>query len=49
MVCQLITNMFESEEILKTLKERQYNLVLTDPGWGAGIFLAHKLKLPMSM
>lgn len=29
MVCQLITNMFESEEIMKTLKEKQYDLVLT--------------------
>ncbi|KAL0168953.1 hypothetical protein M9458_037175, partial [Cirrhinus mrigala] len=25
----------------------QYDLVLTDPVWGAGILLAHKLKLPM--
>ncbi|KAI2653969.1 UDP-glucuronosyltransferase 2A3 [Labeo rohita] len=47
MICQLITNIFESEEILKTLKEKQYDLVLTDPVWGAGIILAHKLKLPM--
>ncbi|XP_059362129.1 UDP-glucuronosyltransferase 2A1-like [Carassius carassius] len=47
MICQLITNILESEEILKTLKENQYDLLLTDPGWGAGIFLAHKLKLPM--
>ncbi|KAL1256227.1 hypothetical protein QQF64_011772 [Cirrhinus molitorella] len=31
MVCQLITNMFESEEIMKTFKEKQYDLVLTDP------------------
>ncbi|XP_050990591.1 UDP glucuronosyltransferase 5 family, polypeptide C2 isoform X2 [Labeo rohita] len=47
MVCQFITNILESEEILKTLMEKQYDLVLTDPGWGAGIILAHKLKVPM--
>ncbi|XP_043120836.1 UDP-glucuronosyltransferase 2C1-like isoform X2 [Puntigrus tetrazona] len=47
MVCQLIINMFESEEIMKTLKEKQYDLVLTDPVWAAGIFLAHKFKLPL--
>ncbi|XP_018978877.1 UDP-glucuronosyltransferase 2A2-like [Cyprinus carpio] len=47
MICQVITNMFESEEIMKTLKEKQYDLVLTDPVWGTGIFLAHKFKLPM--
>ncbi len=32
---------------MKTLKEKQYDLVLTDPVWGAGVFLAHKFKLPM--
>ncbi|XP_067275770.1 UDP-glucuronosyltransferase 2A2-like [Pseudorasbora parva] len=47
MICQLITNMFESEEIMKALHEKQYNLMLTDPVWGAGILLAHELKLPM--
>ncbi|CAM4578019.1 unnamed protein product [Leuciscus chuanchicus] len=47
MICQLITNIFESAEILKTLKEKQYDLILTDPSWGAGIILAHELKLPM--
>ncbi|XDV29491.1 hypothetical protein PO909_032610 [Leuciscus waleckii] len=47
MICQLITNMFESEEIMKVLHEKQYDLMLTDPAWGAGILLAHELKLPM--
>lgn len=46
-ICQLIINMFESEEFLTTLKEKQYDLVLTDLVWGAGSLLAHKLKLPM--
>ncbi len=46
-ICQLIINMFESEELLTTLKEKQYDLVLTDMVWGAGSLLAHKLKLPM--
>nr|XP_021323379.1 UDP glucuronosyltransferase 5 family, polypeptide C2 isoform X1 [Danio rerio] len=47
MVCQLITNILDSEEILKMLNEKQYDLMLTDPVWGTGIILAHKLKLPM--
>ncbi|XP_048024884.1 UDP-glucuronosyltransferase 2B13-like [Megalobrama amblycephala] len=42
-----ILNIFESEDILKTLKEKQYDLMLTDLAWGAGILLAHELKLPM--
>ncbi|XP_068070893.2 UDP glucuronosyltransferase 5 family, polypeptide C3 isoform X3 [Danio rerio] len=47
LVCRLITNIFESEDILKALQEKKYDLMLTDPGWGTGIILAHKLKLPM--
>nr|ADC91983.1 UDP glucuronosyltransferase 5 family polypeptide c3 [Danio rerio] len=47
MVCDITTSIFESEEILKTLQEKQYDLMLTDPVWGMGIILAHKLKLPM--
>lgn len=47
MTCQLAINVLESEDILKSLKEKQYDLMFTDPAWGTGIILAHKLKLPM--
>nr|XP_055030565.1 UDP-glucuronosyltransferase 2C1-like isoform X1 [Misgurnus anguillicaudatus] len=47
MICEFVTNIFENEEIMKTLKERQYDLILTDPNWGSGILLAHKLQLPL--
>ncbi|XP_055030939.2 UDP glucuronosyltransferase 5 family, polypeptide C1 [Misgurnus anguillicaudatus] len=47
MICQLIINIFESEDIMHTLKEKQYDLMFTDPAWGTGIILAHKLQLPV--
>ncbi|XP_052007960.1 UDP-glucuronosyltransferase 2A1-like [Xyrauchen texanus] len=47
MICDLVTNIFENDELMKALKERQYDVVLTDPNWGSGILLAHKLQLPM--
>ncbi|XP_042563195.1 UDP-glucuronosyltransferase 2B1-like [Clupea harengus] len=46
-VCQMATAMFEDKALMKSLNESQYDLVLTDPGWGAGIMLAHHLRLPL--
>ncbi|XP_031704628.1 UDP-glucuronosyltransferase 1-5-like [Anarrhichthys ocellatus] len=46
-MCKMATNMFEDEDLMNTLKDRKYDLVLTDPAWGAGIMLAHALKLPL--
>ncbi|XP_046898731.1 UDP-glucuronosyltransferase 2A1-like [Hypomesus transpacificus] len=47
MVCDMVTNMFNDEDLMATLKETQYDLVLTDPGWGGGILLARYLQLPL--
>ncbi|XP_068587124.1 UDP glucuronosyltransferase 5 family, polypeptide C1 [Cebidichthys violaceus] len=46
-MCKMATTMFEDEDLMNTLKDRKYDLVLTDPAWGAGIMLAHALKLPL--
>ncbi|XP_034418260.1 UDP-glucuronosyltransferase 2C1-like [Cyclopterus lumpus] len=46
-MCKMATNMFEDKDLMDTLKDRKYDLVLTDPAWGAGIMLAHALKLPL--
>nr|XP_040021512.1 UDP-glucuronosyltransferase 2B17-like [Gasterosteus aculeatus aculeatus] len=46
-MCKMATDMFEDKDLMKTLKDRKYDLVLTDPAWGAGILLAHALKLPL--
>ncbi|XP_041634292.1 UDP-glucuronosyltransferase 2B13-like [Cheilinus undulatus] len=48
---RIITNMARSmlkdEDLMNRLKEHDYDLVFTDPAWGAGIILAHALKLPL--
>ncbi|XP_060924855.1 UDP-glucuronosyltransferase 2C1-like isoform X2 [Limanda limanda] len=45
--CQMATVMFKDKDFMNSLKERKYDLVLTDPAWGAGIMLAHALQLPL--
>ncbi|XP_022597517.1 UDP-glucuronosyltransferase 2C1-like [Seriola dumerili] len=46
-MCKMATIMFQDKDLMNSLKERKYDLVLTDPAWGAGIMLAHALKLPL--
>ncbi|XP_056621928.1 UDP-glucuronosyltransferase 2A3-like [Triplophysa dalaica] len=43
----LITNMFENQQLLQSLKETKYDLMLTDPAMYGGTILAHYLKLPL--
>ncbi|KAM9860579.1 UDP-glucuronosyltransferase 2A1-like [Aulostomus maculatus] len=43
----MATVMFKDTNLMTGLKESNYDLVLTDPAWGAGIMLAHALKLPL--
>uniref|UniRef100_A0A4W5QZ19 UDP-glucuronosyltransferase n=1 Tax=Hucho hucho TaxID=62062 RepID=A0A4W5QZ19_9TELE len=45
--CDLATAVLKDKDLMKTLKENQYDLVLTDPAWGAGILVAHYLQLPL--
>ncbi|XP_039468426.1 UDP-glucuronosyltransferase 2C1-like isoform X2 [Oreochromis aureus] len=46
-ICKMATVMLEDENLMNNLKVRKYDLVLTDPAWGAGILIAHVLKLPL--
>ncbi|KAG7483430.1 UDP-glucuronosyltransferase 2C1-like [Solea senegalensis] len=46
-ICDMATIMFKDKELMDVLKERKYDMVLTDPAWGAGIMLAHALNLPL--
>ncbi|XP_029577511.1 UDP-glucuronosyltransferase 2A1-like [Salmo trutta] len=45
--CDLATAVLKDKDLIKTLKENQYDLVLTDPAWGTGILVAHYLQLPL--
>uniref|UniRef100_UPI003AAC8007 UDP-glucuronosyltransferase 2B20-like n=1 Tax=Centroberyx gerrardi TaxID=166262 RepID=UPI003AAC8007 len=47
MTSDFARNMLNDKRFLSTIKNSQYDLVLTDPAWGAGILLAHYLKLPL--
>ncbi|XP_036067077.1 UDP-glucuronosyltransferase 2A2-like isoform X2 [Oryzias melastigma] len=46
-VCETIVYMFENTTLMRSLQEAKYDAVLTDPGNGGGVFLAHYLRLPI--
>uniref|UniRef100_A0A3Q3VV51 Uncharacterized protein n=1 Tax=Mola mola TaxID=94237 RepID=A0A3Q3VV51_MOLML len=46
-ICQMATNIFKDVKLMNSLKENKYDVVITDPAWGAGIMLAHALELPL--
>ncbi|XP_047436760.1 UDP-glucuronosyltransferase 2C1-like [Mugil cephalus] len=47
LISKMATIMLKDKELMDNLKARKYDLLLTDPAWGAGIILAHALKLPL--
>ncbi|XP_061820503.2 UDP-glucuronosyltransferase 2B37-like [Nerophis lumbriciformis] len=47
LMSDMARNLLKDEDLMARLKEHQYDLVLTDPAGGAGIILAHALKLPL--
>lgn len=46
-VTDLIIHMFEDENLMQSFRNAKYDLVLTDPGIGAGAMLARRLELPL--
>ncbi|XP_061602177.1 UDP-glucuronosyltransferase 2C1-like [Cololabis saira] len=38
---------FENKELIQSIQEARYDLMLTDPGVPGGVLLAHYLKLPL--
>lgn len=47
MVAELVVTMFENQTLMTDLKEAEYDLVLTDPVFPAGVLVAHYLQLPL--
>nr|XP_046205446.1 UDP-glucuronosyltransferase 2B13-like [Oncorhynchus gorbuscha] len=45
--CDMATAVLKDKDLMNTLEENQYDLVLTDPAWGTGILVAHYLQLPL--
>ncbi len=46
-ICNMTAAMFENETLMNSLKDAAYDLVLTDPAFGGGVLLAHRLGLPL--
>ncbi|KAL2088266.1 hypothetical protein ACEWY4_015165 [Coilia grayii] len=46
-VCEMVKAMFEDQALMRRLNASQYDLMITDPAWGAGIILAYHLQLPL--
>ncbi|XP_061881158.1 UDP-glucuronosyltransferase 2B19-like [Entelurus aequoreus] len=46
-VVQMLSDIFEDKETMSSLHDAKYDVVLTDPVFGGGILLAHRLGLPL--
>uniref|UniRef100_A0A672INK7 UDP-glucuronosyltransferase n=1 Tax=Salarias fasciatus TaxID=181472 RepID=A0A672INK7_SALFA len=47
MTANMIKQIFESKELIQSLQDAKYDLVLTDPVVPIGVMLAHYLKVPL--
>ncbi|XP_041640475.1 UDP-glucuronosyltransferase 2C1-like [Cheilinus undulatus] len=46
-VGDFVRGVLDDTELLKKLKDSEFDLVLTDPGWGGGVILAKYLNIPL--
>ncbi|XP_072223042.1 UDP glucuronosyltransferase 5 family, polypeptide E1 [Leuresthes tenuis] len=46
-VAKLVVCIFENKTLIRELKEKGYDLFLTDPAFPGGVLVAHYLKLPL--
>ncbi|XP_056242281.1 UDP-glucuronosyltransferase 2C1-like [Seriola aureovittata] len=44
---EMIVQMFEDENLMRSLHDAKYDVVLTDPGIGVGAMLARRLQVPL--
>ncbi|XP_070765534.1 UDP-glucuronosyltransferase 2C1-like [Enoplosus armatus] len=45
--CKMLEGLFENKDLIQSLLDAKYDLVLTDPTIPGGVILAHYLKLPL--
>lgn len=43
----MIIKMLENKQLMQSIRETKYDLVLTDPANGGGVVLAHYLNVPL--
>ncbi|XP_062403927.1 UDP-glucuronosyltransferase 2A1-like [Sardina pilchardus] len=46
-MCEMTAMMFQDEALMKSLTDSKFDVVLTDPFIGGGVFLARRLGLPL--
>uniref|UniRef100_A0A3Q3VPF2 UDP glucuronosyltransferase 5 family, polypeptide D1 n=1 Tax=Mola mola TaxID=94237 RepID=A0A3Q3VPF2_MOLML len=46
-VGEFVSAMLSDQELMRTLRDSKFDLVLTDPCWGGGVILAKYLNLPL--
>lgn len=44
---EMVTQIFEDGNLMLSLQEAKYDVLLTDPGFGGGAFLARRLQVPL--
>ncbi|XP_053182146.1 UDP-glucuronosyltransferase 2B31-like [Scomber japonicus] len=44
---EMMVDVFENKKLMQSLDDAKYDLVLTDPAIAGGVFLAHRLGLPL--
>ncbi|XP_033182053.1 UDP-glucuronosyltransferase 2C1-like [Anabas testudineus] len=44
---QTVEKMFENTKLMQSLRDAKYDLLLTDPAYGGGVLLGHRLGLPL--
>ncbi|KAL0979600.1 hypothetical protein UPYG_G00187110 [Umbra pygmaea] len=44
---KMITMIFEDAKLMQSFQAAKFDLLLTDPAFGGGVFLAHRLGLPL--
>lgn len=44
---EMVTQLFEDENLMLSLQEAKYDVLLTDPGFGGGAILARQLRVPL--
>ncbi|XP_062848707.1 UDP-glucuronosyltransferase 2A2-like [Trichomycterus rosablanca] len=45
--CNMTAVIFENKDLMNSLQDAKYEVMLTDPAFGGGVLLAHKLGLPL--
>lgn len=46
-VCEIVIQIFENKELIQSIRDTKYDLVLTDPINGGGVMLAHYIGVPI--